>query len=111
MALRRGSASNPSVRSICLSASARQPTSARKCSPLRWWGSGGAYHAILGGPCYAKFMAIPNYTYLKMKMSGPKGVITVGSSFEHAYECDIECVKHPKAQAEDEALAATLDKL
>ena len=24
----------------------------------------GAYHAILGRPCYAKFMAIPNYTYL-----------------------------------------------
>jgi len=27
-----------------------------------------AYHAILGWPCYAKFMAIPNYTYLKLKM-------------------------------------------
>ena len=24
----------------------------------------GSYHAILGWPCYAKFMAIPNYTYL-----------------------------------------------
>jgi hypothetical protein len=36
----------------------------------------GAYHAILGRPCYAKFMAVPNYTYLKMKMPGPKGVIT-----------------------------------
>jgi hypothetical protein len=36
----------------------------------------GAYHAILGRPCYAKFMAVPNYTYLKMKMSGPNGVIT-----------------------------------
>ena len=23
----------------------------------------GSYHAILGRPCYAKFMAIPNYTY------------------------------------------------
>jgi hypothetical protein len=31
----------------------------------------GAYHAILGRPCYAKFMAVPNYTYLKMKMPGP----------------------------------------
>jgi hypothetical protein len=40
----------------------------------------GAYHTILGRPCYAKFMAVPNYTYLKMKMPGPKGVITVGSS-------------------------------
>ena len=36
-------------------------------------------------------MVIPNYTYLKLKMPGPKGVITVGSSFEHAYECDVEC--------------------
>ena len=44
-------------------------------------------------------------------MSGPKGVITVGSSFEHAYECDIECVEHAEAQAGDEALATTLDKM
>ena len=28
----------------------------------------GSYHTILGRPCYAKFMAIPNYTYLKLKM-------------------------------------------
>ena len=27
-----------------------------------------SYHAILGQPCYAKFMVIPNYTYLKLKM-------------------------------------------
>ena len=56
-------------------------------------------------------MAIPNYTYLKLKMPGPNGVITVGSLFEHTYECDIECVEHVEAQAEDEALAATLDKM
>ena len=68
----------------------------------------GAYHAILGRSCYAKFMAIPNYTYLKLKMPGSKGVITVGSSFEHAYECDIECVEHAEALALDEALAAQL---
>ena len=71
----------------------------------------GAYNAILGHPCYAKFMAIPNYTYLKLKMPGPRGVITVGSSFEHAYECDVECVENAEAQAEDEALAASLDKM
>ena len=38
------------------------------------------YHAILGHPCYAKFMAIPNYTYLKLKILGPCGVITIGTS-------------------------------
>ena len=50
----------------------------------------GSYHAILGQPCYAKFMAIPNYTYLKLKMPGPNGVITVGSAFLHAFACDHE---------------------
>ncbi|XP_066391636.1 uncharacterized protein [Miscanthus floridulus] len=49
-----------------------------------------SYHAILGWPCYAKFMAIPNYTYLKLKMLGPNGVITIGSTFLHAYRCDHE---------------------
>jgi hypothetical protein len=33
----------------------------------------GTYHAVLGRPCYAKFMAVPNYTYLKLKMPGPMG--------------------------------------
>ena len=41
----------------------------------------GTYHAILGYTCYVKFMAIPNYTYLKLKMSGPCGVITIDTSF------------------------------
>jgi hypothetical protein len=71
----------------------------------------GAYHVILGWPCYAKFMAVPNYTYLKMKMAGPMGVITVGSSIEHAFDCDVECVEHAKALALDEALVANLEKL
>ncbi|XP_066313087.1 uncharacterized protein [Miscanthus floridulus] len=50
----------------------------------------GSYHAILGRPCYVKFMAIPNYTYLKLKMLGPNGVITVSSTFSHAFTCDHE---------------------
>ena len=50
----------------------------------------GAYHAILGRPCYAKFMAVPNYTYLKLKMSGLRGVITVGTTHQHAYQCETD---------------------
>ncbi|XP_066373157.1 uncharacterized protein [Miscanthus floridulus] len=42
------------------------------------------YHALLGQPCFAKFMAVPNYTYLKLKMPDPKGVIIVEGSFEQA---------------------------
>ena len=54
----------------------------------------GSFHAILGRLCYAKFMAIPNYTYLKLKMLGPNGVITIGTSFQRAYECEVECCDH-----------------
>ena len=39
-------------------------------------------------------MASPNYTYLKLKMSGQGEVITVGTSFQHAYEYKIECYDH-----------------
>jgi hypothetical protein len=56
----------------------------------------GTYHVDLGRTCYAKFMAIPNYTYLKLKMLGPMGVITVGPTYRHTYECDVECVEYVK---------------
>jgi hypothetical protein len=69
------------------------------------------YHEVLGRPCYAKFMAVPNYTYLKLKMPGPNAVITVGSTYRHAYECDMECVEYAEALAESEALIADLESL
>ncbi|XP_066368069.1 uncharacterized protein [Miscanthus floridulus] len=50
----------------------------------------GSYHAMLGRSCYAKFMAIPNYTNLKLKILGTNGDITIGSTFSHAYMCDHE---------------------
>ena len=55
------------------------------------------YHAINGRPCYAKFMAVPNYTYLKLKMLGLGGVITIDTSFQRAYECEVECCDHATA--------------
>jgi hypothetical protein len=45
----------------------------------------GTYHTILERPCYAKFMTVPNYTYLKLKMLGPNGVITISTTSQHAY--------------------------
>ena len=71
----------------------------------------GTYHAILGRPCYAKFMAIPNYTYLKLKMLGPNGVITVESMYEHAYDCDVECIEYAEALMEAKTLIVNLDRL
>ena len=69
------------------------------------------YHAIIGRPGYAKFMVVPNYTYLKLKMPGPKGVITVSSSYEHAYECDVECVEYGEAVESSTELASKLEAL
>jgi hypothetical protein len=54
-------------------------------------GFSGTYHAILGRLAYAKVMAVPNYTYLKLKIPGLKGIITVGTMYRHAFECHAEC--------------------
>jgi hypothetical protein len=107
MASRQTSASNPSSRSIfgTLDNFCKEPLT------FEVVGFRGAYHAILRRPCYTKFMAVPNYTYLKMKMSGPKGVITVVSSIEHAFDCNVECIEHDEALALDETLVADLEKL
>jgi hypothetical protein len=56
-------------------------------------------------------MAVPNYTYLKIKMPGPKGTITVGSTYCHTYECDMKCVEYAEALTESEALIVDLDCL
>jgi hypothetical protein len=45
------------------------------------------YHALLGCPVLAKFMAVPHYAYLKMKMPGPKGIITVAGCYKRSIEC------------------------
>ena len=44
-------------------------------------------------------------------MSGPNGVITVGSTYRHVYECNMECVEYAEALAESEALIADLECL
>jgi hypothetical protein len=53
-------------------------------------------------------MVVPNYTYIKLKMPGPNGVITVGPTYRHAYECDVE---YAGALAESEALITDLESL
>jgi hypothetical protein len=56
-------------------------------------------------------MVVPNYTYLMLKMSGLNGIITVGSTYRHTYECDMECVEYAEALAEFETLIADLERL
>jgi hypothetical protein len=48
------------------------------------------YHAILGRPAFSRFMAVPHYTYLVLKMPGPNGIITVKGSFKLSDLCDKE---------------------
>jgi hypothetical protein len=67
-------------------------------------GFSGTCHVILGRPAYAKFMAVPNYTYLKLKIPGPKGIITVGPTYQRAYECDAECFQFAEATIWSERL-------
>jgi hypothetical protein len=45
----------------------------------------GTYHAILGRPTITKFMAIPYYRYLVLKMPMKKGVLTLRGNVFVAY--------------------------
>jgi hypothetical protein len=45
------------------------------------------YNAIIGRPGLTKFMAIPHYSYMILKMLGPQGIITVRANFHGAVEC------------------------
>jgi hypothetical protein len=45
------------------------------------------YHALLGCPALAKFMVVPHYAYLKMKLPGPRGMIMVSGSFKKSLAC------------------------
>ena len=37
------------------------------------------YHALLGRDAFMSFQAIPHYGYIKLKMPGPNGIITLAS--------------------------------
>jgi hypothetical protein len=72
------------------------------------------YHCILGRPAFAKFMARPCYTYNRMKIPGPKGVINVIGDYETAIQCEdgsadqAECVI---AQEELDKMTLSIDPL
>ena len=56
-------------------------------------------------------MAVPNYTYLKLKMLSPHGVITIGTSFQRAYECEVECCGHASTVIASEELATLREEV
>jgi hypothetical protein len=52
-----------------------------------------SYHAILGRPVIAKFMVIPHYPYLLLKMPGPNRVLSLRGDLKRAFDCDIQVVQ------------------
>ena len=56
------------------------------------------YHALLGRPTLAKFMAVPHYAYLKMKMPSSRGILTIAGDYR----------KSPAYAAESSWLAESL---
>ena len=53
-----------------------------------------SYHAILGRPALAKFMAVPHYVYLLLKMPGNTGVLSLRGDLLKSFKCDKEAIDH-----------------
>jgi hypothetical protein len=49
-----------------------------------------AYNTFLGRQALTKFMEIPHYAYLVLRMPGPHGVISIRGDVKHAYDYDKE---------------------
>ncbi|XP_066320139.1 uncharacterized protein [Miscanthus floridulus] len=56
-----------------------------------------AYHTILGRPALVKFMAIPHYAYLVLKMPLPARVLAPWANLSIAYAYEIESLAVVKA--------------
>jgi hypothetical protein len=52
-----------------------------------------SYHAILGRLAITKFMAVPHYTYLVVKMPSPAGVLSLQGDLKMSHDCDTEAVE------------------
>jgi hypothetical protein len=53
-----------------------------------------SYHAILGRPALAKFMDVPHYVYLLLKMPRKSGVLTFRGDLKKSYDYDQEAIKY-----------------
>ena len=56
-----------------------------------------AYHVILGRPALAKFMAIPHYAYLVLKMPSPAGVLALRANLFITYAHETESLSLAEA--------------
>jgi hypothetical protein len=53
-----------------------------------------SYHAILDRPGLTKFMAVPHYVYLLLKMPGLSGVLTLQGDLKKSYDCNQEAIQY-----------------
>jgi hypothetical protein len=51
-----------------------------------------SYHAILGRPMLARFMAIPHHTYLVMKMSALNEILSVYDDLIISFKCEDDAI-------------------
>jgi hypothetical protein len=56
----------------------------------------GTYHAILGHPSLTKFMVVPHYTYLELKMPTGKGILTIRGNVYTTYTYEEESFRVTK---------------
>ena len=56
-----------------------------------------SYHAILGRPALAKFMAIPNHTYLLLKIPAPNRVLSIRGNIQMSHSCQMENINTTEA--------------
>jgi hypothetical protein len=73
-----------------------------------------SYHPILGRPALAKFMAVPHYVYLLLKMPGKIGVLTLRGNLKKSYDCVQEAIEYATTSCVPEPSAevlATVQKL
>jgi hypothetical protein len=52
-----------------------------------------SYNAILGRPAITKFMAVPHYTYLVLKIPSPADVLSLQWYLKISFDCDTEAVE------------------
>jgi hypothetical protein len=67
-----------------------------------------SYHAILGRPALAKFMAMSHYVYLLLKMPGKTCILTLRGDLKKSYDCDQEAIEYAKTSCVPEPSAEVL---
>jgi hypothetical protein len=57
------------------------------------------HNAFLGPSTFSKFMVIPHYAYMVLKMTGPRGILSIRADVKRAFDCDRESCETDKLTA------------